>query len=86
MQRSGASFDSQIESGDLTPRQAWNKSWDVNVTGAQIVTSTFAPLLLQSSQGRLLFIASGTSTLAGQVAEALPMDKPPPQRLAQDAA
>jgi NAD(P)-dependent dehydrogenase (short-subunit alcohol dehydrogenase family) len=49
----------------MTMRQMWNHSWNVNTAGTQIMTSTFIPLLLQSSNPRLLFIASGTSTLAG---------------------
>jgi NAD(P)-dependent dehydrogenase (short-subunit alcohol dehydrogenase family) len=49
----------------MTMRQAWNKSWDVNVTGAQIMTSTFLPLLLKSSDPRLIFVTSGLSSLDG---------------------
>lgn len=46
-------------------RQAWNKSWDVNVTGAQIMTATFLPLLLKSSDPRVIFVTSGLSSLEG---------------------
>lgn len=47
----------------MSMREAWNKSWDVNTTGTHIVTYTFAPLLLKSSDARLIFIASGVATL-----------------------
>lgn len=47
----------------MSMRQAWNKSWNVNTTGTQIMTHTFIPLLLKSSDPRLLFVTSGTSTL-----------------------
>lgn len=47
----------------MTARQAWDKTWDVNVTGAQIMTTTFLPLLLKSQDARLLFITSGLSSL-----------------------
>lgn len=60
----GASFDLEIQRGNLTTREAWNKSWDVNVTGTHIVTETFVPLLLKSSDPRLIFLTSGTASLA----------------------
>jgi NAD(P)-dependent dehydrogenase (short-subunit alcohol dehydrogenase family) len=55
----------------------WNKSWNVNTTGTHIVTNTFAPLLLKSSDPRLIFITSGTSPLAETESKAHPMNKPP---------
>jgi NAD(P)-dependent dehydrogenase (short-subunit alcohol dehydrogenase family) len=45
-------------------RETWNRSWNVNTTGTQIMTDTFVPLLLKSSDPRLMFITSGTSALA----------------------
>ncbi|CAG8908984.1 unnamed protein product [Penicillium egyptiacum] len=60
----GACFDAYIDQG-MTARQAWNKSWDVNVTGAHIMTTKFLPLLLKSQDPRLLFITSGLSSLQG---------------------
>lgn len=55
-------------------REAWNKAWDVNVTGAQITTWTFAPLLVKAAESavvstdgtcraRLLFLTSGTASI-----------------------
>ena len=44
-------------------REMWNKSWNVNTTGTNILTHTFVPLLLKSSDPRLIFITSGTATL-----------------------
>ena len=49
----------------MTAREAWNKTWDVNVTGAHIMTTNFLPLLLKSQDPRLLFITSGLSSLQG---------------------
>lgn len=49
----------------MSMRDAWNKAWDINVAGTQVMTHTFVPLLLKSSDPRLMFIASGTSTLTG---------------------
>lgn len=45
-------------------REEWNRCYDVNVTGAQIMTQKFVPLLLRSSDPRLLFITSGLSSLS----------------------
>ena len=59
-------------------REMWNRSWNVNVTGTQILTSTFIPLLLKSADPRLLFITSGTSTLQGHSNPALPINQSPP--------
>ena len=56
-------------------RQAWNVSWNVNTVGTQIMTATFAPLLLKSHDPRLLFMTSGTSTLTGTENLALPINK-----------
>ncbi|KAI0111182.1 hypothetical protein GGR51DRAFT_557588 [Nemania sp. FL0031] len=59
----GASFDNEILSGKMTMREGFNASWDVNVTGTHILTTLAVPLLLKSSDPRLIFLASGTSTL-----------------------
>ena len=58
-------------------REMWNKSWDVNVTGTHILTSTFIPLLLKSPDPRMLFITSGTSTLTESTNLAVPVNKSP---------
>ncbi|CAI7662337.1 unnamed protein product [Penicillium glandicola] len=58
----GTALDGYIDKG-MSAREAWNKSWDVNVTGAHIMTIKFLPLLLKSQDPRLLFITSGLSSL-----------------------
>lgn len=60
----GATFDTQIASGNMSIREGFNKSWNVNVSGTQVLTTLAIPLLLKSSDPRLMFITSGTSTLA----------------------
>jgi NAD(P)-dependent dehydrogenase (short-subunit alcohol dehydrogenase family) len=69
----GASFDRNIQGGSMTIRQAFNKSWDVNVAGTQVMTVTFVPLLLKSSDPRLMFITSGVSTIADTENVTLPV-------------
>lgn len=73
----GGQFDQQVAQGKMAMREMWNKSWDVNTTGTYILTHTFVPLLLKSSDPRLLFITSGTSTLAETDNTTLPVNKSP---------
>jgi NAD(P)-dependent dehydrogenase (short-subunit alcohol dehydrogenase family) len=61
----------------MTIRDVWNQSWNVNVTGTYILTTTLAPLLCRSAQPRLLFITSGTSTLTEHDNLALAINKSP---------
>lgn len=61
----------------MTARQAWNKAWDVNVTGPHIVTSTFLPLLIRSPDPRLLFITSGLSSLSESALDSPRYPSPP---------
>lgn len=77
LNNAGGQFDQQFANGRMTERDMWNHSWNVNVAGTQIMTSTFIPLLLQSVNPRLLFITSGTSTLAGTGNMALAVNKYP---------
>jgi len=65
----------------MTARQAWNKAWDVNVTGAHIMTSTFLPLLLRSQDPRLLFLTSGLSSLQDAADVSNPKNVVPPAGL-----
>lgn len=64
LKRSGGSFDQAHSRGEISMREAWNKAWNVNVAGAYIVTHTFVPLLVKSTSPRLLFLTSGTASLA----------------------
>ncbi|KAL7818477.1 NAD(P)-binding protein [Trichoderma gracile] len=73
----GATFDRQLYMGEITAREAWNKPWAIYTTGAHVVSLTFIPLLLKSADPRLIFIASGTSTLTGHAKEERFTDTPP---------
>ncbi|RKU45098.1 hypothetical protein DL546_001516 [Coniochaeta pulveracea] len=59
----GASFDWLLAEGKLSLREAFNASWDTNVSGTHVLTTLAVPLLLKSSDPRVLFITSGTSSL-----------------------
>ena len=59
----GAAFDHEITKNRMTIREAWTKAYDINVAGTQVLTTAFMPLLLKSSDPRLLFITSGGSSL-----------------------
>ncbi|KAJ5930381.1 hypothetical protein N7466_005874 [Penicillium verhagenii] len=73
----GGSFDHYLASSEMTERQIWNQSWNTNTVGTQIMTSTFMPLLIQSSDPRLLFVTSGTSSLTRTDDMAIPVNHSP---------
>ncbi|KAK3687191.1 hypothetical protein B0T22DRAFT_527154 [Podospora appendiculata] len=53
----GASFDIEYVRNRISLRAMFNRAYDVNVTGTNVFTHTFMPLLLVSSDPRLLFVA-----------------------------
>ncbi|KAH8674266.1 hypothetical protein BX600DRAFT_378351 [Xylariales sp. PMI_506] len=59
----GIATDADMAYGDMSTREAWNKAYDVNVSGTMVATEKFVPLLLRSSDPRLLFITSGLASL-----------------------
>ena len=59
----GAAWDEEMNTGTLSLREGYNKTWDTNVTGTQILTTLCVPLLLRSPDPRLIFMTSGTSSL-----------------------
>ncbi|KAF2148944.1 short-chain dehydrogenase [Myriangium duriaei CBS 260.36] len=67
LNNAGGSFDRHIADNTMSIRDAWNAAYNLNVAGTHYMTHVFAPLLLASTSDvpRLLFIASGTSTLTG---------------------
>lgn len=58
-------LDYECQRGKVSTREAWNRDYNVNVTGTQLLTDTLIPLLLKSKDPRLLFITSGLSTIEG---------------------
>ncbi|KAL4978880.1 hypothetical protein BDW66DRAFT_128938 [Aspergillus desertorum] len=67
----GATFDFDYNAGKVTLRECFNKAYDVNVTGATVLTHTVAPVLIQSPDPRLLFIA-GLSMMTVAMKEYFP--------------
>jgi NAD(P)-dependent dehydrogenase (short-subunit alcohol dehydrogenase family) len=61
----------------MTYREMWDKSWSVNTTSTFVITHALVPLLLKSSDPRLLFITSGTSTLTNHDNQKLAVNQPP---------
>ncbi|KAJ5296340.1 uncharacterized protein N7443_007233 [Penicillium atrosanguineum] len=53
----GAGFDGEFLQAKISLRECYNKAYDVNVSGTNVVTWTFIPLLLKSAEPRLLFVA-----------------------------
>lgn len=58
-------------------REMWNRSWAVNTTSTHLLTHALMPLILKSSDPRLIFITSGTSTLADSGNQALKVNQAP---------
>ncbi|MCJ1439838.1 MAG: hypothetical protein MMC23_000319 [Stictis urceolatum] len=53
----GATFDIEYLRGNVSLRESFTKSYNVNVAGTHVLTHTFMPLLLKSSDPRLIFVA-----------------------------
>ncbi|KAH9895399.1 hypothetical protein F4778DRAFT_794280 [Xylariomycetidae sp. FL2044] len=73
----GASFQTEYELGKISLRDCYNKAYDVNVTGAHVLTHTLMPLLLKSQNPRLIFVA-GLSRMS-EAAEAYFPTPPQPK-------
>ena len=52
----GATFDIEHLRGNVSLRSSFTKAYDVNVAGTHVLTHTFIPLLVKSSDPRLIFI------------------------------
>lgn len=74
----GGAFEWDMNEGKLSLRECWTKTFDVNVSGTQIMTNVFASLLLKSPDPRLLFITSGLSSLQRTSDQFYPIATPPP--------
>jgi NAD(P)-dependent dehydrogenase (short-subunit alcohol dehydrogenase family) len=94
----GGQFDNTMDTSTTAGiRAMWNRSYNVNVASTQVVTYTFMPLLLKSTNPRLMFVTSGLSTLNGtatkfegqgnaaRLAESPPKGWPKPVDFAQPA-
>ncbi|KAM3078274.1 hypothetical protein ACMFMG_002431 [Clarireedia jacksonii] len=57
----GATFDIDFIDDKVSLRDCFNKAYDTNVAGTQVLTWIFIPLLLQSSDPRLIFVAGLSS-------------------------
>lgn len=63
----GATFDLEYLAGKISLRDCFNQAYDTNVAGTQVLTHTLMPLLLQSTDPRLIFVAGLSQiTLAAQ--------------------
>ncbi|KAH6870981.1 hypothetical protein B0T10DRAFT_417826 [Thelonectria olida] len=63
-----ASFDFTVDQDSShpgNPRTLFNKSYDVNVSSTEVITTTFPHLLLAAQSPRIVFLTSGMSTLKG---------------------
>ncbi|KAF1980149.1 NAD(P)-binding protein [Bimuria novae-zelandiae CBS 107.79] len=61
----GGSYDAVMSEKPTVAgiREAFDHSYSLNVTSTHVLTSTLIPLILKSSQPRILFVTSGLSSL-----------------------
>ncbi|KIW15752.1 hypothetical protein PV08_05802 [Exophiala spinifera] len=57
----GAALDLEFLAGKISLRESFNKAYDVNVSGTNVLTWTFIPLLLKSADPRLIFVTGLSS-------------------------
>lgn len=57
IESTGATFDLEYLRGKTSLRDCFDKAYSVNVSGTNVLTHTFVPLLLKSKDPRLLFVA-----------------------------
>lgn len=74
----GGNFEPQHDSGAITQREAWNRTLDLNTTSPLIMTTSFAGLLLQSSDPRLVVLTSGIASLIEEAEKPRTGEKPYP--------
>ncbi|WWC61906.1 uncharacterized protein I303_104492 [Kwoniella dejecticola CBS 10117] len=74
----GASFDKTGPEIGLTPREIFQKTFEINVTGTHLFTHTFIPLLLNSPDGTLLFLTSGSASLTRTEDKEFSLNESPP--------
>ncbi|KAH5734256.1 hypothetical protein HBI17_203420 [Parastagonospora nodorum] len=53
----GGGVDAKLLHGDMSLRECFNKAYDLNVSGTNLMMWTFTPLLLMSAELRLIFLA-----------------------------
>ncbi|RMJ18428.1 hypothetical protein BHE90_001307 [Fusarium euwallaceae] len=80
----GTQLDQQWMAGKMSMRDMWSETWNVNVVSTNVITHQFVPLLLNSDDPRLVFMASGTSSLANTMSPALAINKSPPKGWPKD--
>lgn len=73
----GGAFDQEARAGRMSLREAWNATWDTNVSGTNVLTTLAVPLLLRSSGdgdgARIVFVTSGTANLTDTEVTAGPL-------------
>ena len=60
----------------MTTREAFNRACNTNIASTSLFTEAVAPLLVNSSNPRLLFLSTGISSLANQPTDPLAISPP----------
>ncbi|KAK0760496.1 hypothetical protein N5P37_006690 [Trichoderma harzianum] len=69
----GVAFDVLIGTDATNARSVFNDTYNINVSGTNMVTFVLASLLLRSPSPRLLFLTSGLSTMGGFTQSHIPV-------------
>jgi len=59
----GACFEAAMSKGEISMREAWNRTYGVTVTGILVITNFFVPLLLWPHDPLLICITGGLSSV-----------------------
>ncbi|QYT06385.1 Short chain dehydrognease/reductase [Trichoderma simmonsii] len=69
----GVAFDVLIGTDATNARSVFNDTYNINVSGTNMMTFVLASLLLRSTSPRLLFLTSGLSTMGGFTQSHIPV-------------
>lgn len=72
MEKLGKAFDRDFSTDAADFRSLFNETFNLNVTGSQVTTAAFAPLLIHSKTPRLIFLGSGVGSLANNSQSPIP--------------
>lgn len=70
-------YDEDVGARKKTIREAFNETYNTNVTSVHVLTWSFVGLLLKSADPRLLFISTSVASIAQQQSERYHCDQPP---------
>jgi NAD(P)-dependent dehydrogenase (short-subunit alcohol dehydrogenase family) len=74
----GVFLDPAVSRGSISRREAWSKSYNINVIGTHILTEDLMPMLFKSASPHIIFVSSTVGSFADHVSEKGPIHQPLP--------